>query len=291
MKHASSNIFDNPYSLVQSIQGHLMRCMFLGFFVFLMIWFFQPFEASATSKVFAMSIGAGGFTVILLAAFNKVLFNRYKAYFNTDYWTVGREIKWGILNMLLVLITLIVFVFLFGQIQLAAQQFFTFLLFATLFGILPIFLTTLYKQSSLKRMYHKSAELLNAKLNSRALLHINSKIDSLFKLQLSPTNVFQIPMNSLLYIKVIENEILLFHMEGENILSTALVISRESLAAQTQAITDILDCHQNYLVNLTKLIHITGNARGYYLHLSGVMELIPVSHFFDAELKRRLSSY
>jgi DNA-binding LytR/AlgR family response regulator len=268
-----------------------MRCLFLGFFVFVMIWLFQPFEASDSSQVFLLSTWAGSFTVLVLIGFNKFLFIKYKNYFNSDYWTVGREITWSIINMLLVIMSLIVFVFLFGQIQLAARQLLTFLLLAILFGIVPIFVATLLKQSSLKKQYHKNAELLNAKLNSRALLNVNLKSETLLELQSDTSSMFRIKIQDLLYMHVFDREIELFYAEGEVVLKTVLTISRDNLAVQTQTYSELLDCHKDYIVNLSKLIHVSGNARGYYLHLIGIKELIPVSHFFDAELKERLSKY
>jgi DNA-binding LytR/AlgR family response regulator len=51
--------------------------------------------------------------------------------------------------------------------------------------------------------------------------------------------------------------------------------------------TDIFRCHKSYLINLTQVAHISGNAQGYKLHLQNSTIEIPVSRTLNATIKEK----
>jgi DNA-binding LytR/AlgR family response regulator len=67
---------------------------------------------------------------------------------------------------------------------------------------------------------------------------------------------------------------------------------RNSLKAVTESLVEhpqLFRCHKSYLVNLLNVVHVSGNAQGYKLHLLNTDFRVPVSRQHNEEIKKRLA--
>jgi DNA-binding LytR/AlgR family response regulator len=63
----------------------------------------------------------------------------------------------------------------------------------------------------------------------------------------------------------------------------------KKMEGQLQAYPFFYRCHRAYIVNMNKVVHISGNAQGFKLHLAGLDDTIPVSRSLNEEIGEKLS--
>lgn len=66
---------------------------------------------------------------------------------------------------------------------------------------------------------------------------------------------------------------------------------RTTLRKMEDTLTDFpafFRCHRTYVVNFDRVEKVSGNAQGYRLHFTGIIETVPVSRSLNEEVKRRL---
>lgn len=88
---------------------------------------------------------------------------------------------------------------------------------------------------------------------------------------------FEMDITRFLYAKA-EGNYLEVYLENEGEASKLIKrMTLKDLEQQLRLFPGFLKTHRSYLVNLQKVIHVKGNAQGYFLQLIGVNEEVPVS--------------
>lgn len=83
-----------------------------------------------------------------------------------------------------------------------------------------------------------------------------------------------------LYAESADNYVKVFYTGGQQLIRSTLKQLEDSFRGNER----IFRCHRTYLVNLDRVIHISGNAQGYKLHLEGVVQTIPVSRSLNGQI-------
>ncbi|HVU59179.1 MAG TPA: LytTR family DNA-binding domain-containing protein [Puia sp.] len=83
-----------------------------------------------------------------------------------------------------------------------------------------------------------------------------------------------------LYAEAADNYVKIFYTDDQQLIRSTL----RQLEEIFQGNERIFRCHRTYLVNLDKVVHISGNAQGYKLHLEGVSQIIPVSRSLNGQI-------
>src|SRR5690625_4913789 len=118
----------------------------------------------------------------------------------------------------------------------------------------------------------------NEQSNSKLLL-VSENNDE--KLQLAP--------EELLFITNADNYVAVHYRINGAVKQTLLRATLKKIDRQLDH-PQVLRCHRSYIVNLTQLVNITGNASGYLLTLRGSDSEIPVSKTYAGEVMRQVEN-
>ena len=158
-------------------------------------------------------------------------------------------------------------------------------------GFFPCLDLLTIRQYTLLKKYSTSAIKLDKRISTPPLLihekHAEPSSPVSFQDEVSDADIKMNP-NTIIYIVAADNYIKIFYIQ--NNLTQSLLVrgplknAEEKLSDQTR----FFRCHRSYLVNLSFVRHISGNAQGYKLHLEGTEELIPVSRSLNNEIAEKV---
>jgi len=217
----------------------------------------------------------------------------FPKFLNEETWTLGRELFWILCNILFIGIINALYSALIGFWAFSLWQLIKLELFTLAVAVFPVTILLLLREAKLKRHYHEQAELLNGKINAYSRVHQNVRQTD------SPAQALRIPsqnsgehldlsLENLVYMHSADNYVEVFYLKDGILQSTLLRNTLKAIAAALAVHSDLLRCHKSYLINFSKVTHISGNAQGYRLHLNGVQALIPVSRQQNNNVRGRL---
>ena len=294
MKHTLFHVFGQPYALSTSKKALLLRSTLFGFFVFLFLLLFRPFGLSTSGNLFIwVSAGYGLCTLQGMLLLNLAAHNWFPKFLNEDKWTLGKELFWILCNILFIGVINALYSALIGFWAFSFWQLIKLELFTLAVAVFPVSILLLLREARLKRLYHEQAELLNGKINSYSRMQSNAGQTLLQKepLHIPSQNAGEdlyINPDDLVYIHSADNYVEVFYHKNGGLQHTLIRNTMKALEGKFTGHGDILRCHKSYLVNFRKVTHISGNAQGYRLHLSGVNNLIPVSRQQNNAVRERL---
>lgn len=279
-----------PYLLRFNIRDSVRTAAFISLFVFLFIWIFRPFGLSSYQYgIIPLAFGYGASTFLSMILMNVVLARTFPFYFTEENWTVGRELCWSLSNILIIGIANALFSMMAGIGTFSFRQLIFFQLYTAAIGVLPITLLILYRQSKIQTEFHKSAEKMNSGINAPGRKSQAENEQTISLPGLSGGQALTISLNDLIYIESSDNYIEVHYYIG-NIETKALLRSTlKAVSEELASYSQILRCHKRFLVNLSRVIHVTGNAQGYKLHLLGSKKLLPVSRSYNHLVKKGLA--
>ena len=258
-------------------------------FVFLFLFVFQPFQiGNFKEHTLAVSAGYGMVCLLLMLILNVAIVRWSPNYFDEKNWTTGRQIFWTLTNVFLIGMGNFLYSHQIGVVSFSWNGLAKFQFFTIAVGAFPLVISVLYNQSRLQTKYAQSSDSLNATITETALnqegnqaLKTEQKIT--IPSQYTQENLSLFP-DDLLFIRSADNYIEVFFMNGNTVEKHLL---RNTLKSTESILTDtnFFRCHKSFLVNLTHVSHISGNAQGYKLHLSATDDVIPVSRSNNDFLK------
>jgi hypothetical protein len=253
------------------------------------LYFFQPFQLDQTgSRLFSLCAGFGLVTALSMVLLNVLLPFLLPVFFQEKSWVVWKELGWTMVNVSL--------------IGLANHLYFTWLQSKTFhmhglwwfqlatwsIGVFPVSLFILLRERTARHKFAESSRDLTQHLHQSTLQHTHTVQKIVLTQQNQGENLI-LHADDLLLIAAAENYIEV-HFTEEGKLSKKLLRSTLKAAEETlSASSDFFRCHKSYLVNLSRVSDISGNAQGYKLHLPELTEPIPVSRQYNEAIKQRLT--
>ncbi len=293
------DLLKQPYPCHESLPRQLRQAVVIGLFIGLFLLVFQPFGLSSwdTPNKTLKILGFGLVTFVITAVNFTVWGGLFPRQFSDERWTVGREILLVIGNILLIAIANRLYLEWlvrqegsYGAGSWLNMILITFLLgiFPTVGGVLLSYIRQLkkYSASAAQFVQQPSAPLPSANVvESSSAATTNSLITLLAD---NEKDTVVLAASDLLYVESSDNYCTVVYQQGGKINKPLLRSSLSRLAGQINQ-PRIVRCHRSYLVNLDRVEHVTGNAQGYKLHLSGGDFTVPVSRQYNdtlvAELK------
>lgn len=279
------HIFSQPYPCEVSRKGKAGLTIGISLFVFLFLFSFTPFGLNQYSIAERLCICFGyGLTCAAAMIINFYgLMPVFPGLFDESTWTVGRQLIWT--GWILFSISLLNSIYSAG-IGIISFSFY-YLLISTLqvllVGIFPVAAVVLLDYLRLYQKHARKAEKLDYHLSQR-YTHDNS---NLILVSENDNERLQLRTDELLYITSADNYVAVNYRLNDTIKKTLLRGTLKKIDQQLHH-PDILRCHRSYIVNLTQLVSITGNARGYLLRLRGIDSGIPVSRTYADEVIRQV---
>jgi hypothetical protein len=214
----------------------------------------------------------------------------FPSVYREEKWTVGKEFVhmcWHLVpitfgNWLLTH-------WLYG-ISLTWHTLFNFFWITFVVGIFPLWLNVLLKQQRLLKKYQTGAHRLDEQLKQPEPSPQPTVLpEALIFSSENGKEQFSITPGNIRYITSADNYVRIYYVKenqsASHLVRNTLRKAEEALAAHPQ----FFRCHRAYIVNLSEVQHVSGNAQGYKLHLKDEEEAIPVSRSLNTKLTELLT--
>ncbi|MEO5645468.1 MAG: LytTR family DNA-binding domain-containing protein [Bacteroidia bacterium] len=271
----------------------LMTSTGIGIFIGLFLIVFQPFGTSSiTDETFRIAFlgGYGLLTIVICIIYGFLLRFLFPKWMDEKSWTTGKEILATLTIIFIVSIcnlfyTNIIFHRNFETMQVPYWAGVTLVV-----SIIPVSFSVMLRQGKMTRESEGMAEEINGEIEHR-------KEEALPKAEPVSTPWIFISENekekveadekSLLFIESADNYSTFYMLENNELKKLLLRGSLKRMEEQAGA-PSLYRCHRTYIVNLSKVISVSGNAQGYRLHFDGTENTVPVSRNLGKELKQKL---
>lgn len=262
--------------------------------VFLILLVLQPFGISGIEgHKFWILLGFMGVTAVFLSIPVYLFACLFPEFYKEEEWTVWKQI----VNLLMVILFIAVgnwlystFVFGWG---LRWDVFCVFALFTLVIGLFPTVLFILLNQNRLLAIHLEEATEMNLHLQ-RSISATESiettEIVSLLSFQGGTRESLELDSKDLLYIESDGNYIRVNYQKGGRTMQCLLRMTMKQAEEVTGGSPLVAKCHRAFLVNLRKVVKVSGNSQGYRLLLEGCPEEIPVSRAYSKQVKELMET-
>jgi hypothetical protein len=254
----------------------------MGLFVFIFLVFFKTssnthLELNTGHKVI---FGFVTFASLFVTVF--VLPRLFPAIFETDQWTVGKYILHTILNIVIIgIVSTGVDEFLICPERSLWENFKGAVEQVVIVGSIPVALVTLILRSNMLRQNLSQALKANLELEKISAYKKENRPEKAHNnhtivLRSETNETLSLDLPDLLFIQALDNYSTVHWMNGHGVQKKILRVNLKNLENQINN-TYTIRCHRSYIVNVTAIVSVSGNANGYKLRIRDTDFSIPVS--------------
>ena len=294
------NLLSRPYRLANIGPSAWRNALAFGLFIFLFLVIFQPFGLSGfPGPLWKVALGYGATCSAMMLLLNGLLPLALPRFFAEADWTVGRAIGWTLFNVALIGLANLLFSVAVGVSRLDAGMLLRFEGYTLLIGFFPVTVGVLLTEARLSRRFQQSSQEVNAGMHPVALplgpLATADPIPAALGTTITVPSEngredLTLPLGELLFIHSAGNYLEVHQAKGaqvqRHVLRGSLKRAEETLIGNTR----LLRCHKSYLVNLDRVLNVSGNAQGFQLHLDRGPEAVPVSRRLNDRLGELLAA-
>lgn len=285
-KQTFISIFKRPYGDGLQLRYSVLQAITFGAFVFFFLWFFEPFGFNQLDHgALPLSLGFGLITVLLMLVLNILVPLVNRKWFHAESWTTGKEVFWIILNLTFIgLGNMFFFTWSIGHSpDLGFVLWFQFATWAV--GVFPLLLLVLVRERYLRRRYEKSSLQFKVPLDRT----VEKQEDVLNFPSENKGEALQLNAKDFLFARSADNYVEVHYQTKGGIQMVLLRNSLKQLNVNFSKHDDLFRCHKSYLVNLSSVSGISGNAQGFRLNFIGLNISIPVSRQHNDFIKERFT--
>jgi len=275
----------------------MVQSLAVSIFIFLFLFIFQPFEISSKPDEHILNLSIMyslitlGCSLVITLGIPKL----FPSFFEDLYWNVMKEI------LFIGLIVLVIsFVNFFGsiyyyleyglQLSLEVQEstippIIRAVCYTFSIAIMPCIMLVMFNQFRLLKKSLKESEIINHSLQSKTS---GKNIENISLLGEGKNEQLHLKMEDFLFARASANYSEIFHLTNNELTKSLLRSSMNNLEEQLHQFNAVERVHSGYLVNLSKVINVTGTAQGYHLHFQQSDEFVPVSRQKSKEVKSKL---
>ncbi|MFD2938021.1 LytTR family DNA-binding domain-containing protein [Spirosoma flavum] len=295
-------ILNQPYPVDDAFPRQLRKAVLIGLFVGLFLLVFQPFGLNLweTPNKAVKILGFGGISFVV-TALNFIVFRQlFPQMFAEERWTVGREILFIMVNILLIAImNRFYLAWLVGPGEDSRMSWLSMISVTFLVGLFPVTGLVLFSYISQLKKYSQAAAELPVHAHNFGGLHIpqdvqvvpiNETINNTVSLAAdNEKDTLTVLTEDLLFIESSDNYCTIAYLKGAQVTKPLI---RSSLSRLEKQIVHphIVRCHRSYIVNLNRVERVTGNAQGYKLHLLSGQFVVPVARQYNETLVAELKA-
>jgi DNA-binding LytR/AlgR family response regulator len=211
---------------------------------------------------------------------------------------VARELGWTLLNLAAIGLANAFLSASLGLVPFSPATLGRFTVFTALIGLFPITLAVLATEARRARSYTDASAAINSGLRGvepsapapDPAAALPPQGPSGLTLPTEGGAPLQLGDEDLLFARAADNYVEVFHLHDGAHRRTVI---RSSLKAVSEALEPrggrFMRCHKSHLVDLHKVLRVSGNAQGLRLHLTGVEQPIPVSRQLSGTVRERLA--
>lgn len=311
------SFLNKPYPYNQFSKKDLISNLGIGCFVALFLLVFQPFDISIWQTNYKiLKICGFGFVSFICPFLFKVCFDTvFKSENREDTWVIWKEIVAILFVLVLITIGNLIYSNLISISEFRLQYLLFTFIATLLLALFPVTANVFIKYQRYLTLNNKEANVIEQEIikhhsqieekqnyilnepifkpEDNAIEHEKEEEKSIItKLILIAENEkdkIELQPHQLLYIESTDNYSSVIYMDNQKIKKELIRSSLKRLETQI-TISTILRCHRAYIVNLSNVIHINGNAQGYRISFSEVKDTIPVSRNYGKTILEALKS-
>lgn len=289
-----TNFLSKPYPCDHSIKRLLVSSICIGLFIGIFLVIFQPFEANTipgrTFRIVFLA-GYGLLTIVSSIVYGLLLRFLFPKWMEEKSWTTGREIIGTlsiifIVSLLNLLYTNIVFNRTFAPIQIPYWAGITMAV-----SIIPVSFSVLLRQGKMTKESEGMALVMNNEIEQRKHEIRSEAVPAAANWIFTSENEkdkIETNENDLLFIESADNYSMFYLSDHNEVKKQMLRGSLKKMEEQVRH-ASLYRCHRTYIVNLSKVISVSGNAQGYRLHFAATELTVPVSRNLGKELKNLMT--
>lgn len=278
-----------PYPLTLGFKKMLKTNIFIGIFIGLFLIIFQPFGNENWQPEFkTLKLAGYGFISFLMPTLLFFAIRLFKIPLKEDRWTTGKEALWMIGILFFIALGNIYYSYLLGISNFSINSFVGSLLIVVVIGIFPIMTSILVKYNRYKKLNQNDADVIRTVMNqynSNTIQRSSTQAIDNAIILLAENNKDTLTVNAtdILYLESADNYTKIVYLEKNTIRKELL---RGSLTKFENQIEQpiIVRCHRSYVINLSKVLEISGNAQGYQLRISDSDKVIPVARNYGKDI-------
>lgn len=235
--------------------------------------------------------GYGIITTIILVINGIILPLIFPRYFEEMNWTVQKEILQTLFVIFIIGLCNTFYTYWLGMFSLTIQTFVSFILYALLVALIPVTLVVLIEQIRLLKNNLAEAKQLSNKIDHKHQIAFEDQDKIVELIAENEKDRFLATTKNLLYFAAADNYIEIFYLDRGEIKKTLLRTTLKRTQEQLKEHSVFYRCHRAFLVNLSQVKSVTGNAQGFRLILENTTEQIPVSRNLNSELASKLTLF
>lgn len=285
-----------PYPYLGHLKKDILRNAGIGMFVALFLIVFKPFQIEfwQTDHKTLKLIGFGCVS-FLIPSLSGFVLDCAPAKLK-DNWTIGREM----LLLIMVLVAIAAGNFAYGVMLNIMPPVINAWLFALsstfLIGVFPVGLHVIRKHNQLLRINLEQSLILNSELRQQhpattetmaATTSPEITSDHIVLKAENEKDEVQISATELLFIESADNYATLVSVINGKKKKELIRSSLKRIEGQLNH-PDIIRCHRAYIINLSKIKNVEGNAAGYKLYFNDCDDMVPVSRSYVQSLGEKL---
>lgn len=247
-----------------------------GFFIGLFLLFFEPFDINLSkneNKVFQL-IFFGCITTIVLLIFLIILPLLPTRIFSDENWKVKHQVIFYLIILFVIATFNGIYTNYINSLPFSWSNYWWIISRTFVLGGIPIsFLTLLDYQHKAKSNRNQAHDIQNIK---NAFIPKSNETAHQISTDLKSETI-SFREDDFIYAKAVGNYIDMFYLVENTLKRVTYRITLSSFEVQLGESSSLVRCHRSYLVNLKKVVNITGNAQGLKLELKNQSEIIPVS--------------
>ncbi len=283
-----------PYPFGRSIARKLLVCVLTALFVALFLALFQPFGINELPPPQRWQHPAlfGLVTFAVSALLETGLPRLLPGIFAEEGWKSWKEILFLLLVVTCIgagnyalmnyLYTATTYNRTFGQVLWMTVQ----------VGIFPVVAVVFMKELILYRRYATAAQEVNRQIDhtgTEPAVDLPAGSDMVRLQGEGQKEKLELSGKQLCFIASSDNYVQVVYQQGAATQSQLLRSSLKNIAQQVAEHPNLFRCHRMYLVNLERVVQVSGNAQGLRLHLKGLETTIPVSRSLTQTVRNQLA--
>lgn len=240
-----------------------------------------------------VNVFAYGLIVILISIiFSLVLPLIFPKIFDEEKWNVLKTLIFILILILTITSVISTIAYKFDNSYNLDLSSFIVIIFikSIVFSFFPIIIIVFYFEGVLHKKNHLIALNIIDEINNEK--QIEQKIKSrIFTFAKNTKDEILIAEDNLIFIKAEGNYCNLFYKNNDNVITKLIRSNMKELELYLKKSSNFIRSHKSYIINLSFISDVTGNARGYLFHLANFEYKIPGSRNLSKSLISEIKAF
>ncbi len=278
-------ILRQPYPFGQKTNTRLLiQSIGEGTFIALFLILFQPFGASQwhdPNKNWYLAC-YGLITTFCGIVLRFGIFKTFPKHHSEITWNVGKEIISIMILILMIAAGNVVFSKIVFDLENGVRSFLGMLLAVIIIGIFPATFGVMLNYIIQLKKYNQPIVVHHTQVLENQVLIERKELTLIAE---NEKDSLSILAENLFYIESSDNYSTVFYEKAGKLQKELLRSSLTRLESQISS-ENIVRCHRSFIVNLDKVVKVSGNAQGYKLHLETPELFVPVARKYSEIVER-----